>query len=232
MATKKSLSDMLRQEAGKSSETEVQSTIEVTADEIKTNDTPALEKLQLDTFNTNRAASSDSTNTELEVSITQLKESLEKAHQKERSLEEQIADMQSELSEQKALVKKLQKEVDKSKDFDAEQKTLVEKLQKELDKAKQVKTELEQAKAAAIQLAELNNKLTEEVNSLKKTPQSQGKSNTSIEKLPPKEVPAMKKTNEALAPTKIQETRRKYPHIPQLPPDNEPADFAAKTWLL
>jgi predicted nuclease with TOPRIM domain len=87
-----------------------------------------------------------------------------------------------------------------------EQKKLLNKHQKAQEQAKQLKAELEQAKKAAMQLAEANSKLIEEANALHKAPQAAQ--------------PQKHKTSERVS------------NIFSEPPTDEPADFAAKSWLL
>jgi chromosome segregation ATPase len=117
--------------------------------------------------------------------LTELKDALEESHRKEGSLQQQISDLEANLQHQQKLV---------------------DKLQKELEKIGQLKTELEQAKKAAIQLAEANEKLTQEVNSLKKEHEDLKPQDHSIVSQMPGR-PTQKETD-------------------------KPVDFATKSWLL
>ena len=126
-------------------------------------------------------------NSDQAEAFADLKDSLEESHKKESYLQQQIVDLQSELQQQKESLQKIQKDIEKS-----------EKL----------KIELEQAKKAAIQLAAANEKLTQEVDTLKKE-------------------------NEGLKAHGHKELEE-Y-HIPERPIQKEtdkPADFAKNSWLL
>lgn len=152
MATRKRISDLLRQEAQKSSDTEDKPVIEITAEEVKEQDN---EVTEVSPTGTDRSIAEDTspTKAELEATIAELRaaleqtQQLEQAHQHEVSLQQQVIDLQSEL---------------------AEQKKLVQKLQKDLEQFDKVKAELTQAKKEALQLADANSKLIEENNTLKK----------------------------------------------------------------
>ncbi|MCP2730347.1 hypothetical protein [Limnofasciculus baicalensis] len=123
--------------------------------------------------------------------LTQLQESLAESNQKEASLQKQITDLQKDLQQQKQSVATLQKEVEK------------------VDKIEHLKTELDQAKQAAIQLAQVNEKLSKEIDALKKE-------NETLKGTP----------NRTLQPKNQQIVR------PVQKSDDTPPDFAKNTWLL
>lgn len=85
-------------------------------------------------------------NPELEAAIAQLQSLLSQAQQREQSLQQQISGLETELHHQQQQV---------------------QQLQEHLTKANRLQPELEQAKKAALQLAEANQKLTQELESLR-----------------------------------------------------------------
>ena len=125
---------------------------------------------------------------ELKATITELRSTIEKAQKREDSFVQQISDLKAELSEQKKLAKKLQKELEQTN----------------------LKSELEQAKKTALELADANSKLIQEMKALQKEKEKE------IVKAPE-------------PPKSIQKLQR----VP-LPPEKTkmPADFAENTWLL
>ena len=157
MATRKRISDLLRQEAQKLPENEDKTTIDTTAKVVVEEEPPAVTESSTDKVEQNVEQDSSPTKAELEATIAELKaalvqtKELEIAHQHEGSLQQQVIDLQAELGEQKSLVAKFRK--------DSEQ-------------VKSLKAELEQTKKEALKLAEANSKLIEENNALKKGKES------------------------------------------------------------
>ncbi len=119
----------------------------------------------------------------------ELKHALEEAHRKEGALQQKVTDLQSELQHQKKLVHKLQTEI---------------------EKLEQIKSDFEQAKKAALQLAEVNEKLMQEIKTLTK------------EKEKEKEV----------IPTKMNISVESMPPRPIQKESEKQVDFATKSWLL
>jgi uncharacterized coiled-coil DUF342 family protein len=137
-------------------------------------------------------------NSEKAEALADLKDSLEESQIKESYLQQQIVDLQSELQHQKEFL---------------------HKMQKDLENSEKLKTELEQAKKAAIQLAAANEKLTQEVDTLKK--ENEGLKAQGHQELEQYHIPERP----------IQE---QY-HIPERPIQKEadnPGDFAKNSWLL
>lgn len=99
----------------------------------------------------------------LKATVTEVKELMQETHRKENSLDQQFVDLQSDLQDQK---------------------TLVQKLQADLDQVNQLKAELEQAKKVILQLAEVNSKLTQEVDTLKKENEGFKSQKLGLKKLP------------------------------------------------
>lgn len=99
----------------------------------------------------------------LKTTVTEVKELMQETHRKENSSEQQFADLQSDLQEQK---------------------TLVQKLQADLNQVNQLKAELEQAKKVILQLAEVNSKLTQEVDTLRKENEGFKSQKLGLKKLP------------------------------------------------
>ncbi len=127
--------------------------------------------------------------TEETEDFAELKDSLKEFQRKEDYLKQQIVDLQSDLQHQKEAL---------------------HKMQTDLEKSEKLKIELEQAKKAAIQLAKANEKLTQEVNTLKKE-------------------------NENLKAQEHKELELEPYHVPERPIQKEtdkPADFAKTSWLL
>lgn len=99
----------------------------------------------------------------LKTTVTELKELMQETHRKENSSEQQFADLQSDLQDQK---------------------TLIQKLQADLNQVNQLKAELEQAKKVILQLAEVNSKLTQEVDTLRKENEGFKSQKLGLKKLP------------------------------------------------
>jgi predicted RNase H-like nuclease (RuvC/YqgF family) len=162
--TRKRLSDLLREEVQKSPEPEVELQ-ETNGDQLLEEVSSTAEKSTVEvqkTFEDAEATDESPINppakssarrttktmkTDLEVTVTELRERLKEAQQKESSQQQQISDLQFTLQEQK---------------------TLIQQLQSELEQKNQLKLALEQVKKDALQLAEANEKLNQELNALKK----------------------------------------------------------------
>ena len=215
---KKSLTDLLHEEVKKSSKQESETVQKNTDDELQEQTDHTVEKLPMTTQNKPSARRATPTKADLESTITELrtalkeaqnqeetfvdlKNALEEAYKKEGALEQQITDLQSDLQHQKRLT---------------------HKLEKELEKLEPLKKEFEQAKKAAVQLAEANEKLTQEINSLKKGNET------------PKEQKPTAIKEQKVSVIKEQEHTPRYqqPLRPIQTEADKPADFATKSWLL
>lgn len=142
----------------------------------------------------------DSSKPDPEATIADLRQALEQSHQREYALSEQIYQLKSDLYEQKNLVQTLQQNLAQSN----------------------VKTELEQVKKTALELAEANTKLIEEVTALR-NPKEKEKEK---EKPKEKEIP---KTIAPIVPKKTPQRIEKRSPIIILEPRSESPD---KMWLL
>lgn len=201
MARKK-LTDLLREEVAKSPE----SNDETTSDRGLDRDADTVEESAMATeiisenqtsnpqdleerVNELKAALAEAQ--EKEKVLSQFQEALAESNKKEASLQKQITDLQEDLQQQKQSVSILQKEVEK------------------VEKIEHLKAELDQAKQAAVQLAQANEKLT-------------------------KEIDILKKENEALKgnPVRTLDQRNQQIKRPVQKSDDTPADFAKNTWLL
>jgi predicted RNase H-like nuclease (RuvC/YqgF family) len=206
---RKRLGDLLRQEAEKSPNSESQPVIEVTAEELLEDDTKTVEELPINTSNKSSANDTSPTKAELEATVAELKAALEQghqlelAHQHEGSLQQQVNELQAELSEEKKLVQKLQKELEKANSF---------------------KAELDQAKKTALQLAQENSKLIEEINALKN---HQG----SVPLKSLKEDVPVKSQKEEIKPQAYPQRGRYIVSVAEHQ-TGESSDFASKSWLL
>lgn len=156
--SKKSLADLLREEAHKSPDSEAEA-IQEAALETLESDTTLSETEPTSYETTDEPSPVDTaaprakripTKAELETTVSELREALKESHGKENSLQQQIADLQSDLQEQKILL---------------------QKLLAELKQTNQLKAELEQAKKVILQLLDDSSKTTQEANTRSKTTQ-------------------------------------------------------------
>ncbi|MBW4594242.1 MAG: hypothetical protein KME46_15315 [Brasilonema angustatum HA4187-MV1] len=243
--TKKRLSDLLQEEAQKFSPSEGETTIDVaavsddnssTSSDSDTGNEVASAQLKEETQAAETTTSKRTTPTkaELEATVKELKEALEKAQKKEASLVKQLKNtLEKTQQKETSVVNELKETMDKAQKKEAsvvkELKETIEKAQQkeaslqqqitdlELDVSKHkilaasLKTELDDAKKAAIQLAEANSQLTETINTLQQ-----------------------KKQN-ALAPKTY---KKSYPLAQRLPEgrpitkDNDSDDKSSPMWLL
>ncbi|MBW4647235.1 MAG: hypothetical protein KME06_00830 [Kastovskya adunca ATA6-11-RM4] len=237
MARKK-LTDLLREEVEKPTEQTGEKVREINAVNKSQMNTPA-----------NRSQRSNPTKADLEATIkelraalreapnpedssTELKDALQAAKERETTLQKQVAQLQSELEQQQKLV---------------------QDLKKDLQKLNALQSELKEAKNAAVNLADVNEKLIQQVNSVKKETTALAPQVNSVRKettalaprvnsaseSPPQEVNSLRKgtnifknqVNSALVP---QSTMPKYQgHLRPIEKEGEkPDDFAKNTWLL
>lgn len=212
MKAKKSLTDLLREEVEKSPTLESEKVQENTDDQLIELNAEAIETLPMNTPDNPSAKPSNPTKAELEATVTELKAALEAAkHQ-----EETFADLKAALEESYRKEGALQQQISDLQSDLQHQKKSVHKLEKEVEKVDRLQTELEQAKQAAFQLAEANEKLIQELNTLKK---------------PKKDL----KENENKIIAQPSESSLQTYHPPERPIQKEsdkPADFAKTTWLL
>jgi septal ring factor EnvC (AmiA/AmiB activator) len=149
-----------------------------------------------------------------EAHLVDLKDALEEAYRKEGSLQQQIADLQADLQEQEKVVKKLEKE---------------------LANTAGLKKEFEQAKKAAIQLAEANELLMQEIDSLKKEKAGHKAQDHKAQDLKAQDlkVQDLKVQDLKVQDLKVQDQRMPGQSRRPIQKEGEkPADFAAKSWLL
>ncbi|MEH2231055.1 MAG: hypothetical protein V7K71_15780 [Nostoc sp.] len=211
MARKQSLSDLLQEEAQKFTPPEGESAIEVTAEKIVEEQASADEESlgqPLEPASTKRSP----TKADLEATVKELTSNLETSHKKEASLGQEITDLQSKLSKQKTFV--------------SEQKSLLEQLTKELDETKKT----------ALQLAEANSLLIEEINSFKK--EAEQKAVQKVEeksKLVVKETSAIKPVKDHYNPLNYKKSHRSSETLAQNQPQNQPNEYpdsSNEMWLL
>ncbi|BAY64845.1 hypothetical protein NIES22_49450 [Calothrix brevissima NIES-22] len=157
-----SVSDLLQEEAQKFTPPEGESVIEVTAQAV-TEENVTDEETPAPTPETGIAARRTTpTKADLETTIQELKESLEKSQQQESTLQKQVADLQSSVSEQKTAAKRLTKELDEAKKAALHLADSNSKLIEEINTLKQEKETLSAS----------NSQLTEELNALKQPKES------------------------------------------------------------
>lgn len=167
MMTKRRLGELLREEVKKPSDQEGQPS---PTDE----NTPPETESPSKTGANHRPKRKNPTKAELETTVTELKEELQAAHQRESSLQQQVADLQAHLQEQKTSAQKLQTELESAN-----------KLHPELEEAKELanklQAELEEAKGVILQLSETNSRTSQKINSTK--PENKD-SRTHLKKIP------------------------------------------------
>ncbi|MBN3874197.1 hypothetical protein [Nostoc sp. JL33] len=206
MVRKQSLSDLLQEEAQKFTPPEGESVIEVTAEKIAEEQALSDEESSAQTPDQNSTKRTSPTKADLETTVKELTINLEKSHKNEASLGQEIADLQSKLSRQKTLA--------------SEQKLLVE----------QVAKELEETKKTALQLAEANSLLIEEINALKQTAEDKSKLAVAV-----KETSAIKPVKEHYNPMNYKKSHRSSETLAQSQPQNQPNEYpdsSNEMWLL
>jgi chromosome segregation ATPase len=161
---KKRLTDLLREEVEKSPDLNSATDRKTNDDEHIEHSAEAVEKSPMNTPAKPSAKRSNATKAELEATVTKLRAALEEAQKKAAA----FADLKESLEESHRKEKALQQQITELQADLQHQNESLEKVQKDLKKIADLKTEFEQAKKAAVQLAEANEKLTEEVNALKK----------------------------------------------------------------
>jgi chromosome segregation ATPase len=202
---KKNLTDLLREEVEKSPSLEPEQVEESTDDQTIKQDTEAVETSPMTMPAKPNSKPSIPTKSDLEATIVELKSALEEAQQKPQ--DGHFSELKDDLEEAYRKEGALQQQISDLQSDLQHYKKSVHKLEKELEKTDNLKTELEQAKKAALQLAQANEKLTQEITTLKK-------GETQIQKGPGHEI---------------------IYHPPDRPIQKEidkPADFAKTSWLL
>jgi hypothetical protein len=111
---KKSLSDLIQEEAQKFTPTGGESAIEVSAVEVAEQTISAAEAPTQASEPTSSKRTGP-TKADLEITVKELQETLQEADQKQKTLQQKIVDLQSTLFEQKTLAERLIKELDETK---------------------------------------------------------------------------------------------------------------------
>jgi peptidoglycan hydrolase CwlO-like protein len=205
-AKKQSLSDLLQEEAQKFTPLEGESAIEVTAEKIAEEEASSDQESSAQTLDPISSKRTSPTKADLEATVKELTSNLETSQTKESSLTQEISDLQSKLSKQKTFV--------------SEQKSLLEQLTKELDDTKKT----------ALQLAEANSQLIEEINALKQTAEDKSKLAVAV-----KETSAIKPVKEHYNPLNYKKSHRSSETLAQNQPQNQPNDYpdsSNEMWLL
>jgi len=144
--------------------------------------------------------------TELEITVKQLQEHLENTRENQEKLQQQIQELQSILSTKEATIKNLQSSLETMQNSEENLRQKVQELQSALSEKdvliERLNQELQEAKQAALKLAEANSKLMEEAQLSKKQkeiskPVSYKKSYRAIEKIPPTQPQAQESTDSA-----------------------------------
>ncbi|OYD92787.1 hypothetical protein CDG77_14145 [Nostoc sp. 'Peltigera membranacea cyanobiont' 213] len=206
MARKQSLSDLLQEEAQKFTPPEGESAIEVTAEAIAEEEASSDEESSAQTLDPTSTKRTSPTKADLEATVKELTINLEKSHKKEAFLGQEIADLQSKLSKQQTLA--------------SEQKLLAQQVTKELDETKKT----------ALQLAEANSLLIEEINALKQTAEDKSKLAVAV-----KETSAIKPVKDHYNPLNYKKSHRSSETLAQAQPQNQPNEYpdsSNEMWLL
>ena len=212
---KKRLADLLHEEADKFPNSETEGVEEAQADELIAEEIETEDEAETEEHDDTRPKRTAPTKAELQAIVTELTTSLALAHQTVDSLQQQIVDLESELDIQKASVADLQSELHK-------QTTSVSDLQKKLDRAQQKKNEFEEAKKAALQLADANSKLIEEIETMKK--EKEPVKQKEKEPAKPKDSAIVKKQEFTKVPGRFERF--------VLPLSEEKADTGTNSWML
>lgn len=214
MAKQRSLGDMVKQEAQKVSDSDVQT---VEAEVVNSAEVPEQEDPE-------KSSTSEATETptmprknptkadlevqitELTSQITELTSSLETSRENERTIQEKVLHLQSEVEEKSKFIAQLQEEL---KDND-------------------VKKELEKAQKAAFQLSETNSQLIEEMEKLKTENQELKKLKAESQELKVQKEQKVKPDKKAHLPQLIHRPE----HVQNQPKPSSNDDFSQSTWLL
>lgn len=145
MATRKQLSDVLREEANKMPDSQAES-------EQTGKASPAAASKPA-------AAKAQSTTHAKKTKATSAPATIEPAAETKAQIEETISGLQAALDDASRNEGVLQRKVEALESDLAEQRTLVQQLKTELEHSKHDKTELAEAKRVIVQLSELNSKL-------------------------------------------------------------------------
>src|ERR671932_825165 len=193
---KKRLTDLLREEMQKSPELEGEEVTGITA----------VEESQMNTPSKPSTRNASPTKAELEATVAELRAALKNAEKAAQDKEEFFSDLENALKESHAKERSLQQQISELQSELQHQKETGEKLKKNLEKIDQLKIEFEKAKTAALQLAQVNEKLTKEIDTLKKEKEDL--------KAQGRKVPTQQ------------------PGRPIQTESDKPVDFATKSWLL
>jgi chromosome segregation ATPase len=202
-----SVSDLLQEEAQKFTPPEGESVIEVTAQAVTEENVAAA------------AVEEEAAEQTLEQGTTAKRTTPTKA-----DLEATIQELKESLEQSQHKETTLQKQVVDLQSSVSEQKTLAKRLTKELDEAKK----------AALHLAESNSKLIEEINSLKQEKENITESNSKLTE----EITSLTKPKETYKPVKhsyhqdnYRKSYRTSEHLATTQPD-ESEDTSSQMWLL
>lgn len=211
---KKSLTELLHEEAEKSAQPQVEILPKSSDDEVSD------QKVAMNKPASSSTKRSNPTKADLEATIKELRQALEEAQQREDTIvdlqdslekaqekEDVIAELKTSLEEAQKKESNLQKEIENLQADLQQQHKYIKQLEEDIQKTDQLKIELEQAKKDALKLAEVNEKLSKKASSSQK-----------------KEVSALKQPRQSAQHHQI--TR------PVTKESEKPGDFAKKTWLL
>lgn len=220
---RKNLSDLLRQEAQKSPNSEA----ETVKNDDKIIDVPALATVEVAAEEVKEEASDDKTaakrstytKAELETTVAELQATLETAKETEANGQKEISELRSQLKKSQQNEQKLEKQLAELRSEIESQKKLLKQQEQKLEKTNQMKKELDEAKKTSLQLANANSAIEEEVKQLRKQ----------LEDSKPKSAPLP--TQPAALQVKQIRKEGKHLHFPSQKTDNSD-DFASNTWLL
>ena len=210
MAKQRSLGDLVKQEAQKVNNSEVETVEAEVVNSAEGEEQEATEKSSTSEATETPMRRKNPTKADLEVQITELSSqiteltsqiteltsSLETSRENERTLQEKMLHLQSDIEEKGQVIARLQEEL----------------------KRNDVQEELEKAQKTAFQLSETNTKLIEEVETLKKE-------NQELKEKQQQKVKPDKKAN-------LPQLVHRPEHVKNQPKTSSNDDFSQSTWLL
>ncbi len=187
---KKRLTDLIQEEAQKFTPSEGEDAIEIASEVVVEENAAATEETSAQETEPTSTKRTNPTKADLEATVKELTETLEKNHKKEAELQQQIIDLQSNLSEQKTLAERLTKELYEAKKTALQLAEANSKLIEEKSAAKpaeKAKSQLIEEKSAAKPAEKAKSQLIEQTSAIRPVkeynPLNYKKSHRSSEKL-------------------------------------------------
>ena len=217
MAKQRSLGDMVKQEAQKVNNSEVETVEAEVVNSAEGEEQEATEKSSTSEATETPMRRKNPTKADLEVKITELTSQITELTSQITELTSQITELTSSLETSRENERTLQEKMLHLQSDIEEKGQVIDRLQEEL-KRNDVQEELEKAQKTAFQLSETNTKLIEEVETLKKENQE----------LKDKQGPKAKPDKKANLPQLVHRPE----HVKNQPKTSSNDDFSQSTWLL